>query len=128
VISGFVILLSAEGRTVGQFVSARAARLFPAYWAGIALTTLLLVIIAPHIGRTVSVPQFLANLTMVQTAFGVGHIDGVYWTLWIELLFYVMIALLISVRLTETKVYLFAFLWPVAGAIAKTSGSDFLAS
>ncbi len=128
VISGFVILLSAEGRTVGQFVSARVARLFPAYWAGVILTTLLFVVIAPQFERKVSATEFLVNLTMVQKAFGVRHIDGVYWTLWIELLFYIMIALLISVRLTEAKVYWFAFLWPLIGALAHASDSAFLSS
>ncbi|WP_162231103.1 acyltransferase family protein [Leucobacter musarum] len=126
VISGFVILLSAEGRSLGQFVSARVSRLYPAYWAGVLLTTFLIVVVTPQFDRQITFADVLTNLTMLQTAFGVRHIDGVYWTLWIELLFYVLIALLISVRLTEAKVLAFTFLWPVIGAIASTSESTFL--
>lgn len=126
VISGFVILLSAEGRSLGQFVSARIARLYPAYWAGVLLTTFLIVVITPQFDRKLTLADVLTNLTMLQTAFGVRHIDGVYWTLWVELLFYVLIALLISVRLTEGKVLAFTFLWPIVGAIASSSESALL--
>ena len=37
VISGFVILMSAWGRTSGQFVVSRIARLYPAYWASVVI-------------------------------------------------------------------------------------------
>lgn len=126
VISGFVIFLSAEGRTVGQFVSARVARLYPAYWVGVILTSILVTFIAPQLEQGVTLAQVLVNLTMAQEAFGVPHVDGVYWTLWVELLFYIMVALLISVRLTEAKVYWFAFLWPVVAGIAQQAEQGFL--
>lgn len=119
IISGFVILLSAEGRTLGQFVSARVARLFPAYWIAVLTTALLVIFIAPQLEREVSGTEVLLNLTMTQKAYGVQSVDGAYWTLWVELLFYVMIALLISIRLTEAKVYAFAFLWPLVSGIAQ---------
>lgn len=128
VISGFVILLSAEGRTLGQFVSARVSRLYPAYWAGVLLTAFLIVVVTPQFERKLTIGDVLTNLTMLQTAFGVRHIDGVYWTLWVELLFYVLIALLICVGLTEAKVLAFAFLWPLVSAIAQATSSEFLAA
>ena len=37
-ISGFVILMTAWGRTVETFAVSRVTRLFPAYWVGVALT------------------------------------------------------------------------------------------
>ncbi|WP_146120110.1 hypothetical protein [Leucobacter massiliensis] len=67
------------------------------------------------------------NLTMVQTAFGVAHVDGAYWTLWIELLFYILIAMLMSIGLTERRVYAFVVLWPIVGALAQHTGFPFLA-
>ena len=125
-LSGFVIFFSTEGRTVGQFVSARVSRLYPAYWAAVLLTAFLLVVIAPQLGRELSFAQILTNLTMMQTAFGVPHVDGVYWTLPIELLFYTMIALLIRANLTESKVYWFVIGWPVLGALAQQTGNELL--
>lgn len=125
-LSGFVIFFSTEGRTVGQFVSARVSRLYPAYWAAVILASLLLVVIAPQLGRELSLAQILTNLTMLQPVFGVPHVDGVYWTLMIELLFYTMIALLISVRLTEAKVTWFVVGWPLLGALAQTTGNELL--
>ena len=38
-ISGFVICLSAWGKTIGQFAVSRFVRLYPAYWFAILLTT-----------------------------------------------------------------------------------------
>lgn len=125
-LSGFVIFFSTEGRTVGQFVAARVSRLYPAYWAAVILTSILIVYIAPQLGRELTLTQILTNLTMVQSAFGVAHVDGVYWTLPIELLFYTMIALLIRANLTEAKVYWFAFGWPVIAAFAQQFDNQLL--
>lgn len=128
IISGFVIFLSAEGRSVGQFVAGRVSRLFPAYWVAVTLTAGLLLAGVLQFTRPVSVSMYLTNLTMVQRAFGVRDIDGVYWTLWVELVFYVLIALLLSRRgLGEPQVYAFAFLWPLVGAIALRTHTDFVA-
>ena len=45
------------------------------------------------------VGQYLVNLTMLQHFFGVEHVEGAYWTLTIELIFYVLIYLLLRLRL-----------------------------
>ena len=34
-------------------------------------------------------------MTMFNQAVGVGFVDGVYWTLWVELRFYLLIAVLL---------------------------------
>lgn len=94
IISGFVILLSAQGRTPSQFVRSRFLRLFPAYWLGLTVTALVLALWGA--GRhTVSLPQYLANLFMLQKVFGYKHVDGVYWTLLVELKFYFLVWLLL---------------------------------
>lgn len=93
VISGFVILMSAKDRQPWRFVVSRFTRLMPAYWFGIAATSLAIVFFNQD-GFSVSWGQVLVNLTMLQTAFGVEHVDGVYWTLWLELKFYLVIFLL----------------------------------
>lgn len=126
VISGFVILMSSWGRTIPQFISSRIARLFPAYWFAVIATTILFVFITTGNIKKVSLNQFLANLTMFQTAVGAQNIDGVYWTLWIELLFYILIGLLMSRKPSRGRLMAFIFLWPVIGAIAARGKFDFL--
>lgn len=127
VISGFVILMTAWGRDVRGFVASRAGRLLPAYWASVLLTLALLVLVIPG-RRDVDVPQAVLNLTMVQRAFGVEDVEAVYWTLWSELRFYVLVGVLVGLGLTRGRVLAFVTLWPVAGAIATQTGSDLVAT
>lgn len=89
-ISGFVIFMSFDRISSGtEFVVGRALRLYPTYWAGVVITSA--VIIAFRLpGHDVSAGQFLAHLTMVHRWFGVSDIDGVYWTLAVELGFYAL--------------------------------------
>lgn len=89
-ISGFVIADSARGRTAGQFVVSRAIRLFPAYWVAMIITTLVVNGWGSEAMRVTPL-QFLANTTMVPAAFGQPAVDGVYWTLTVELTFYFLV-------------------------------------
>lgn len=89
-VSGYVIVQSARGRSAAQFAVARALRLYPAFVAAMGFTALL----AQAWGGTrmaVSLPQFAANLTMAAPWFGQPHVDGVYWTLSYELRFYAVV-------------------------------------
>ncbi|WP_051028169.1 acyltransferase family protein [Cellulosimicrobium cellulans] len=127
VVSGFVILMTAWGRDVRGFVASRAGRLFPAYWASVLLTVVLLALVVPG-RRDVDLPQAAANLTMVQRAFGIPDLEAVYWTLWSELRFYVLVGVLVAVGLTRARILAFVVLWPVAGAIATQTGSELAAT
>lgn len=125
-ISGFVILMSAEGRPIGAFVASRVSRLYPAYWFAVLSTAVMMTWIAPSGAfRDLSVQEVLINLTMMQEGFGVKSVDGVYWTLWVEVLFYLMVGCLIMVGVTEKRVLAIALLWPLVGAVAQTSGAEF---
>lgn len=128
VISGFVILMSAQGRSVGQFVASRVSRLYPAYWVSVLAACFMLFVLAPGMFKRVTPSEALVNLTMVQEGFGVAHVDGVYWTLWVELLFYVLIGLFLAVGMNENRILAFAFLWPLVAAMAQQAGSTMLAS
>lgn len=98
IISGFVIMNSARNRSAREFAIARATRLYPAFWLALAITSVGLVLLGERIDMTVSIPQFVANLTMAPTVFGQTPVDGVYWTLLLELKFYflVFVALLLG--------------------------------
>lgn len=123
VISGFVILMTAWGKTVTNVVASRVARLFPAYWAGVLLTGVLLLWLWPA-GKDVTPGQVLVNLTMLQSLFDVGNVDGVYWTLWAELRFYFLILLLVGWGITRRRVLAFASLWPAAAIVAQVVGPE----
>jgi peptidoglycan/LPS O-acetylase OafA/YrhL len=114
-ISGFVILLSAWDRTPGRFVVSRVSRLYPAYWLACTLTALV-VWLAAVPGLAVEPRQYVANLTMVHEAFHIASVDGVYWTLFVELRFYALVGALLLLGLVR-RIELFLAAWlAVAGA------------
>lgn len=125
IISGFVILMSASGRSIGDYVASRAGRLLPGYWAGVLLTGGLLLAVWPE-AEDISITQVLANLTMLQTPLDVGHVDGVYWTLWVELKFYVLIGIFMMLGITKLRILTVSILWPVVAAMAETADNNLL--
>lgn len=88
IISGFVIFMTLEKTAKPMdFVVSRLSRLFPAYWVAVFLTFSICHLLGLP-GKLVGIWPALANLVMVHGFFGVPHVDGVYWTLEVELLFY----------------------------------------
>ncbi|HEV7323819.1 MAG TPA: acyltransferase [Bosea sp. (in: a-proteobacteria)] len=90
-ISGFVVPFSIAGeRPLRHFAISRLFRLYPAFWLALAaLTTTAW--FAGEAPRTVAV---LANLTMAPPVFGQPWLSPIHWTLFVELLFYILVALL----------------------------------
>lgn len=127
VISGFVILMTAWGRDVPHFVASRIGRLFPGYWVSAAVAALITVFAWPQgLLRTLTKGQILLNFTMLHGAYNVPDLDRVYWTLFYEARFYVLLALFMLIGITRQRVLAFAALWPIVGAIAQTTGQSFL--
>jgi peptidoglycan/LPS O-acetylase OafA/YrhL len=114
VISGFVVLASAWGRSTGSFVASRASRLYPAFWAAVLLTSVLRWAWPGFEARTPG--EVLVNLTMLQDPLGIARVDGVYWTLWVELQFYAVVALLVRAGPTSRRVVGFAVVAPSLAA------------
>lgn len=117
IISGFVILMSVMGRTAGEFAVSRVTRLFPAYWFSVLAIFLLYALtdvqgFRPNLSPT----DYVVNLTMVQQGLGVGHASGVYWSLWVELRFYVIMAVFALIGITVRRVLIFMAAWLVAAA------------
>jgi len=102
IISGYVILLSAQGKTLSQFIISRITRLYPAYWVACTFTFLVQRLGKPAV-PSLSWPTeleaplwvYAVNMTMFQNFLRVPDLDGSYWTLKVELVFYLVIALLI---------------------------------
>lgn len=110
IVSGFVILLTAFNKNGLGFVISRIVRLYPAYWVCVTLTYFLIITIGgPRYDAHFL--QYLANLTMIHGYIGIEHLDPVYWTLLVELKFYFLIIILVSLRqIRYIKYYLGAWL------------------
>ncbi|MEV5544146.1 acyltransferase [Saccharopolyspora shandongensis] len=113
VISGFVVLLSALNRSPEKFVISRIVRLYPAFWVSVTLTSIVSVLFSQGMFQ-VSPLQYLANVTMFNPVFGVDNIDVVYWTLWAELRFYVIIFVLTCIGITRRRLLTVMWAWLAA--------------
>jgi peptidoglycan/LPS O-acetylase OafA/YrhL len=101
--SGFILPVSLERQgSLGRFWVRRIFRLYPLYWVS------LLLLVAFGFGETrmllsgpptQSLQIFLANMTMFQAFLGIPHLIALYWTLTLELLFYLLLSLLFLLRL-----------------------------
>jgi peptidoglycan/LPS O-acetylase OafA/YrhL len=98
-ISGFVIFMTLEKtRQPLDFVVSRFSRLYPAFWLAVIMTFLVTHWLGLP-GKLVSFDTALLNLTMVHSFFGISHVDSVYWTLEVELIFYAWALLAFRLRL-----------------------------
>jgi peptidoglycan/LPS O-acetylase OafA/YrhL len=95
VLSGFVISQSADGNSAFRFLRSRVGRLLPAVWICSTLT----VVVSLWLGLADIQTTILSYLrTLVIYPKG-PWIDGVYWTLTLEVFFYGMIFILLTFNL-----------------------------
>jgi peptidoglycan/LPS O-acetylase OafA/YrhL len=93
IISGYVIpysLIAHRSGNLRKFAVSRFMRLYPAYWLSAGFFVLLM-------GWPADERVLWLNMTMVQRLFSVPDMVGIYWTLFVELIFYGMAALLFAV-------------------------------
>lgn len=120
IISGYVILLTAiKSGSALKFMISRVARLYPTYWFGIIIATLVYVLYG-NPGRHITQLQVLLNTTMMQRFIMVEDVDKVYWTLAVEMQFYLLMATYMLCR--RGKIYrreltIGIIIWSVLGAI-----------
>ena len=92
-ISGFVVPFSIRGeRPLAHFAISRLFRLYPALWFALAVLTAT----AWVSGEPPATATVLANMTMAPTILGQPWLSPIYWTLFVELVFYLLVALLFS--------------------------------
>lgn len=97
-ISGFVIPYSFRNKTNKQFFIGRFFRLYPAYW--IAILSVILISGFPP------AQQLLINITMFQRFVGVEDLIGAFWTLQIEIIFYIICACFHYFKLLENDKFI----------------------
>ncbi len=125
VLSGFVIAFSLHAATidVGFFVNftlRRSVRLDPPYWAAIALMFGFLALRSVLTGRPAAYPgpqATIAHLFYVQDILGYKQINAVFWTLCLEIQFYLIFCLLLggvraaSARRSWAEPFLYGFVF-----------------
>src|ERR1035437_1461429 len=91
IISGFVIFLTLEKtKSWNGFVINRLSRLYPTYWFCVFFTFTLFFCT----GEQHSIARLIANLTMFQSYFNYKDLDGPYWTMIVEMNFYILMLVL----------------------------------
>jgi peptidoglycan/LPS O-acetylase OafA/YrhL len=119
IVSGMVIphsLTREAANPIRRFAVRRFFRLYPAYWLSALLALLGLYLMdgkdwpGPFfLWRGDGAPvwsTFLVNLSMLQRFLGVPDMIGLYWTLQVELIFYLLCAALFAVRQTRREHWL----------------------
>lgn len=101
IISGFVIFMSVNSiSTTKEFIVNRFTRLYPTYWTCVSFTFILYVIVNKITNKPglITFTDYLANMTMFQYYFKIPDIDGPYWTMIIEMSFYIFIAIVFVLK------------------------------
>jgi len=93
VISGMVITMTLlrSGKAV-DFAFNRFARLYPAFLVCMSVTAGFVALAGPRLFR-VSLSDYFGNLTMLAEPLGFRFVDGAYWSLVVEITFYLYVAL-----------------------------------
>jgi peptidoglycan/LPS O-acetylase OafA/YrhL len=100
-------------------------RLYPAYWFAVIFTFTVLQFSSAVWPRP-SVRTTLFNMSMLQQGSFMNNVDGVYWTLWSELRFYLIFMFVVAAGLTYRRVVIFMCVWGTLATLAPASDWRFL--
>lgn len=102
IISGFVIFKSlTKVKNSTQFIINQVSRLYTTYWACITFAFVLTIRLSSFDFNKQFFVQYLGNLTMFQHYLKIPDINGPYWTMIVEMLFYIGILFLFHFKLTK---------------------------
>lgn len=125
IISGYVIFFSLKNKGATSFMKSRLKRLYPTYWVAIIFTTFFAYIWGQGTDMAVTLKQVLVNFTMLQQFIGVQNVDGVYWTLFYEVIFYAIVFLILLFG-DFKKLLAFLVIWPILIIAANVFSNGFL--
>jgi peptidoglycan/LPS O-acetylase OafA/YrhL len=105
IISGFVIAatikpLEVNLQYIGKFALKRAIRLDPPYWLSMAVDISFLYItihVFHKVGELPSISKVLAHIFYLQGLLGIRNIAAMYWTLCLEVQFYLFLCLVFAI-------------------------------
>jgi peptidoglycan/LPS O-acetylase OafA/YrhL len=105
-ISGFVVLMTAAASPrLRDFSISRIVRLYPAFWACCTITYAVTVAFGAPGDATPG--QYLMNMTMLSGLSKVKPIDGAYWSLLVEIRFYLLVAAVLAIgRIHQAQMFI----------------------
>ena len=111
IISGFVIFMTlSKTENIFNFIISRFSRLYPAYWVCIIFTVITTTLFSRPV-HFYTFKQIFFNFTMFQSAFFIKDIDGAYWTLFVELTFYLVMGVIFKLnQLKNIQIICFGWL------------------
>jgi len=129
IISGFVIYMSLNKiKSSLEFVINRISRLYPTYWTVVTFTFLLVSVKSLYQYEMLppnNFTNYLGNMTMFQYYLGIKDLDGPYWTMIVEMNFYIGILFLFHFRALKF-LNIIGITLSVAAVIMTTLQSDFV--
>lgn len=109
-VSGFVIYFTLKrSRSLWDFAFSRFSRLYPVYWGTL---TLVIFIDVTVFDKKMWWGGYIVNMTMLQKFVGFPDIDTVFWSLAVELAFYVIMCALLATGLLKKIVWV-CLIWLV---------------
>ena len=109
-ISGFVIAFSAEGWTPTGFAIARFSRIYPTFVVCMTITFVAVALFgAGHF--EVTARQWLCNLFIAAPMLGQPYMDSAYWSLVIEVVFYIWVVILMASGLFPSRMDAIIVVW-----------------
>jgi len=104
-ISGFVIFKSIENlNKSSDFLMNRFGRLFPTYWTAVSFTFVLILLFPFFKTEPVfdaKITDYIGNMSMIQYYLKIQNFDGSYWSMIVELNFYLFIFIFIALKKTK---------------------------
>lgn len=99
--SGYVIAISLDSLSFRRFWIRRFLRLYPLYWCSI------LIFVALGLSETEAAGAILFNATMLQGIVGLPHVSGIYWSLGVEISFYMLLSAMQLIGLHKRSAEIF---------------------
>lgn len=119
-ISGYVIAMSAEGRSATLFATGRIARLWPTFIVCATVTAAVLTCLPLPTQPPPTVLQWAAHIIIISRALGQPFLDGAYWTIAYEIIFYGWIFLMIATGLFERHWRIIVAAWLALSVVNQT--------
>lgn len=125
-ISGFVIMNSANRYLLREFIWSRFLRIYPTLFICATITFIVICIYGSPYHREYSIFTYLSNLTLLHRfIFNQNHLDGSYWTLVVEIRFYALIGFLMFLnKCREDNVFIILLLWSLLALFNAFRGHD----